>query len=60
MSEIGCLGVCIYDPETGVCLACGRVPDGVEVAPPPQPLPPAAEKAPLPPQVADLVGDSSE
>ena len=27
--DIVCIGVCINDPETGVCLGCGRQPEAV-------------------------------
>lgn len=35
--EIPCLGICQYDPETGVCIGCGRVPEGVDVPSPGEP-----------------------
>jgi predicted Fe-S protein YdhL (DUF1289 family) len=62
MSGPQCVGVCIIDWDTGVCLGCGRSAeeiDGVPVAPP------SADEArdvapPLPPNVAAIVGEGSE
>ncbi len=36
-----CVGVCMSDPETGVCMGCGRPPLGgpdvaIELVPPPR------------------------
>ena len=36
-----CIGVCMADPETGVCMGCGRPPLGgpdvaIELVPPPR------------------------
>lgn len=60
MSESLCVGVCMIDWDSGVCLGCGRTPEeinGVPVAPvaaePPKP-------APLPDNVAAQVGEGSE
>jgi hypothetical protein len=59
-----CVGVCMIDWDSGVCLGCGRTADeinGVPVAPPPEPLQPAAEHpVPLPPNVAAQVGEGSD
>ena len=49
-----CVGVCMIDWDSGVCLGCGRTADeinGVPVAPPP---------APLPENVAAQVGEGSD
>lgn len=29
IGDIACLGICIIDPETGICEGCGRGPDEV-------------------------------
>jgi hypothetical protein len=62
-----CVGVCMIDWDTGVCLGCGRTSDeinGVPVSPPPAaempPPQPSAVRAPLPPGVADALGEGSE
>ena len=57
-----CIGVCMIDWDSGVCLGCGRTADeinGVPVSPPPAahtPEPPV----PLPPNVAAQVGEGSD
>ena len=61
MSEPLCVGVCMIDWDSGVCLGCGRTPEeisGVPVAPPSAPVPAAAP--PLPDNVAAQVGEGSE
>ncbi|MBC9072389.1 DUF1289 domain-containing protein [Thauera sp. CAU 1555] len=62
-----CVGVCMIDWDTGVCLGCGRTSDeinGVPVAePPPAEMPrpqQSAVAAPLPPNVADALGEGSD
>lgn len=59
-----CVGVCMIDWDSGVCLGCGRTADeinGVPVAPPPAALQAAAEQlAPLPFNVAAQVGEGSD
>jgi len=60
MSDSLCVGVCMIDWDSGVCLGCGRTSeeiDGVPVAPPTEPAPAAA---PLPQNVAEQVGAGSE
>jgi hypothetical protein len=55
-----CVGVCMIDWDSGVCLGCGRTADeinGVPVAPPPAP---AEKPVPLPPNVAAQVGEGSD
>ncbi len=62
-----CVGVCMIDWDAGVCLGCGRTAEeinGVPVAAPsaaeiPQPQP-SAVNAPLPPNVADALGEGSD
>lgn len=29
IGDIACLGICIVDPETGICQGCGRGPEDV-------------------------------
>lgn len=68
MSEALCVGVCMIDWDSGVCLGCGRTPeeiDGVPVPaapaePPPAPAEPPPAAAPLPGNVAAQVGEGSE
>ncbi len=58
----GCLGLCMIDWDTGVCMGCGRGAEEISGIPTPAPArdsgSPAA--APLPPNVAGLVGEGSE
>ena len=61
MSEPLCVGVCMIDWDSGVCLGCGRTPEeinGVPVAPAAPPSAPTP--APLPDNVAARVGEGSE
>jgi hypothetical protein len=59
-----CVGVCMIDWDSGVCLGCGRTADeinGVPVAPPPEALQSASgQPAALPPNVAAQVGEGSD
>lgn len=58
-----CVGVCMIDQDTGVCLGCGRSAeeiDGVPVPPPAAPRPADEAPAPLPPAVAARVGEGSD
>ncbi|MDI3514547.1 MAG: uncharacterized protein PWP40_1776 [Rhodocyclaceae bacterium] len=59
-----CVGVCMIDWDSGVCLGCGRTADeinGVPVAPPPEVLQPAAgQPVVLPPNVAAQIGEGSD
>lgn len=62
MSDTLCVGVCMIDWDSGVCLGCGRTPEeieGVPVAAPPVPDKTPATP-PLPPNVAAQVGEGSE
>lgn len=60
MSDPQCLGMCMIDPDTGVCLGCGRAPEemsGVPVAPPhAEPDAPV----PLPDNVQQQVGEGTQ
>jgi hypothetical protein len=59
-----CVGVCMIDWDSGMCLGCGRTADeinGVPVAPPAAALQPASgQSAPLPANVAAQVGEGSD
>ncbi|MCK0505876.1 DUF1289 domain-containing protein [Aromatoleum anaerobium] len=57
MNDALCVGVCMIDWDSGVCLGCGRTADeidGVPVAPVTRPAP---AKVPLPANVAENVGE---
>jgi predicted Fe-S protein YdhL (DUF1289 family) len=70
IGDIACLGICIVDPDTGICQGCGRGPEeisGVPVAVPDdetrkknQAMPLSALQAPLPSQVANELGSGSD
>ncbi len=63
MNDALCVGVCMIDWDSGVCLGCGRTSDeiqGVPVAPPPEALKPHVEPAPLSANVAEHVGEGSD
>lgn len=65
-----CVGVCMIDWDSGVCLGCGRTADEINGVPAPAPdtsaaaqLDPAAARpagVPLPPNVAARVGEGSD
>ena len=58
-----CVGVCMIDWDSGVCLGCGRTADeinGVPVASPPAALQSDDKPAPLPANVAAQVGEGSD
>lgn len=61
MSDALCVGVCMIDWDSGICLGCGRTPEEIEGVPvaPPQPETKPAQ-APLPPNVAEHVGEGTE
>lgn len=55
-----CVGVCMVDPDTGVCLGCGRTPEEISGVPQPVAPTPAPKAAPLPTAVqAEVVRNSS-
>jgi hypothetical protein len=61
MSDPLCVGVCMIDWDSGVCLGCGRTPEEIEGVPVAPVAPTAAHAAaPLPPNVAREVGEGSE
>ena len=55
--DIMCIGVCIVDPDTGICQGCGRAPEEISWTPPDstcknnEATPLSVSKVPLPPQV---------
>ncbi|WP_332670400.1 DUF1289 domain-containing protein [Aromatoleum sp.] len=60
MSDALCVGVCMIDWDSGVCLGCGRTPEEIDGVPVAAPVREAPEAAPLPPNVAALVGEGAE
>lgn len=65
MSDSLCVGVCMIDWDSGVCLGCGRTSEEIEGVPIPVP-PKSLEDGkpdwspPLPKNVADQVGEGTE
>lgn len=59
-SDALCVGVCMIDWDTGVCLGCGRSADEINGVPTPPPEPPAPATSPLPANVAARVGEGSD
>ncbi|ATE61336.1 DUF1289 domain-containing protein [Thauera sinica] len=55
-----CVGVCMIDWDSGVCMGCGRTADEINGVPVPPPTDEAAPAAPLPPNVAAEVGEGSD
>lgn len=68
-----CVGVCMIDWDSGVCLGCGRTADEINGVPAPAPDTSAAAQldtaaaaaarpagVPLPPNVAARVGEGSD
>lgn len=60
MSESLCVGVCMIDWDSGVCLGCGRTPEEIEGVPVPPAQAEPPKPAPLPDNVAAQVGEGSE
>ena len=61
MNDALCVGICMIDWDTGVCLGCGRTAEEIEGVPvPPPPKAEAAIPPPLPPNVAARVGEGSD
>lgn len=60
MSEPLCVGVCMIDWDSGVCLGCGRTPEEINGVPVAPVTPSTPEVAPLPANVAEQVGEGSE
>ncbi len=55
-----CVGVCMIDWDTGVCLGCGRTAEEIEGVPVVAPAPAAGGTPPLPANVAERVGEGSD
>ena len=56
-----CVGVCMIDWDSGVCLGCGRTADEINGVPTPRPADePNAAPVPLPANVAAQVGEGSD
>lgn len=60
MSDALCVGVCMIDWDSGVCLGCGRTPAEIDGVPVATPTPEAPQAAPLPPDVAARVGEATK
>lgn len=64
MSDALCVGVCMIDWDSGVCLGCGRTAEEIEgvpvAAPEVHPDPAAKWSPPLPENVANLLGEGTE
>ncbi|NMG00651.1 DUF1289 domain-containing protein [Aromatoleum toluolicum] len=60
MSETLCVGVCMIDWDSGVCLGCGRTPEEIDGVPVPPAADPPPTTVPLPDNVAAQVGEGSE
>ncbi len=60
MSDPLCVGVCMIDWDSGVCLGCGRTPEEIEGVPVAPAAPEPERTAPLPANVADQVGEGTE
>ena len=61
MSDSLCVGVCMIDWDSGVCLGCGRTPEEIEGVPVAASAPDERQKtAPLPDNVAREVGEGSQ
>lgn len=56
---IQCVGVCMFDAETGVCIGCGRRPDAPAAFPPPPPRP-GDRPVPLPANVAAAAAEPTD
>ena len=62
-SDDECVGICMIDPDTGVCMGCGRTSEeifGIPTPPPPPEPTAAAKTPPLPPAVQAEVGSGSD
>jgi hypothetical protein len=76
IGDIACLGICIVDPETGICQGCGRGPEevsgtaaagngatrpvGILAAHQDSARPQSAVQYPLPPQVTHQLETPSD
>lgn len=57
-----CVGVCMIDWDSGVCLGCGRTADEINGVPVPTEAPQPAPERPvaLPPNVVAQLGEGSD
>lgn len=60
MSDPQCLGMCMIDPDSGVCLGCGRAPEEISGVPVTSPHSEADAPAPLPDNVQQQVGEGTQ
>lgn len=60
MSDALCVGVCMIDWDSGVCLGCGRTPEEIDGVPVASASARAPAAPPLPDKVAAEVGGGSE
>ena len=60
MSDPLCVGMCMIDWDSGVCLGCGRTPEEIEGVPVAPVEPQSKAQAPLPANVAEHVGEGTE
>jgi hypothetical protein len=60
MSDTLCVGACMIDWDSGVCLGCGRTSEEIEGIPVAPVQNDGPVKVPLPANVAHLVGEGSE
>lgn len=60
-NDVQCVGICMIDPDSGVCLGCGRLPEEIAGVPVPTPVELAPEpEYKLPPNVQAEVGQGSD
>lgn len=57
MSDALCVGLCMIDWDSGVCLGCGRTPEEIEGVPVAPVTTPEPAKVRWPPDVAENVGE---
>lgn len=55
-----CVGICMIDPDTGVCEGCGRTSDEIFGIPTPPPPSEPDKTVPLPENVQAEVGTGSD
>lgn len=60
MSDAVCVGVCMIDWDSGVCLGCGRTPEEIDGVPVTPPADSASAPVPLPAAVQAEIGKGSD
>ena len=60
MSDELCVGVCMMDWDSGVCLGCGRTAEEIDGVPVASPAPDAPGPTPAPASVATAGGERCE